>query len=175
MIQVLEIGPGSKPQAAKLWPDAKVTTLDANPEAHPDVLADARRLPEELEGRFEVVFASHILEHFAYWHSAEILKEWKKALKVNGEMHVLTPNLEWVCRKVMDGSVPVEKLLPDLHAGLTTRWDVHLASFTLASLRRVVEEAGLTVFHATVEPHAYACHGERIESEQLYVAGKRFE
>jgi len=47
-MEVLEIGANVKPQAQLIWKDAKVLTLDIDPNMKPDIVADAGNMPAEL-------------------------------------------------------------------------------------------------------------------------------
>ena len=61
--RVLEIGAGPKPQANLFFPGATVETMDADAQYKPTYLNDAETIPQELYGKFDVVFASHVLDH----------------------------------------------------------------------------------------------------------------
>ena len=100
--EVLEIGANVHPQAKQIpgWENAHVLTLDIDAEQHPDIVADAAQMPDELENRFDGIFASHVLEHFSYWKTDEVLNGWVRCLKEGGELHILVPSWEWAAREV---------------------------------------------------------------------------
>jgi SAM-dependent methyltransferase len=81
----LEIGPGKRRQPG-------FTTVDVDPAADVDHVCDAvDRLPFE-DGTFELVFASHILEHIPWYQSELALAEWARVLAPGGVLEVRVPN-----------------------------------------------------------------------------------
>jgi SAM-dependent methyltransferase len=55
------------------------------------VLDAAKPLPFET-GTFEIVYASHILEHIPWYYTQEVLKEWNRILKRGGELEIWVPD-----------------------------------------------------------------------------------
>src|SRR5574339_443576 len=141
---VLEIGANTKPQALyiKGFEDAKVVTLDIDEKQKPDILADAAELPKELLGKFDGLLASHVLEHFSYWHTERVLKGWVDCLKDGGELHVLVPSLEWAAREVLSEN-PSPAVYAQLFAGQVNTWDVHYTGFTMRKLRMLMDRIGI--------------------------------
>jgi SAM-dependent methyltransferase len=170
--RVLEIGGQPKPQAHLLWPDAEILHLNIDADLKPDIIADAANPPEELNGTFDKVFASHVLEHFSYNMEEHVLRKWIGLLKDGGELHIVVPSAEWAAREVLSDK-PSPALLPHMHAGNVNQWDVHLNSFTMRKLRAVFERLGLNVTRAASAP--YHIHvwwlGKDLEAEQHYICG----
>src|SRR5689334_22428514 len=127
---VVEIGANVKPQANFVpgWENAKVLTLDVDEKQQPDILGDAADMPPELYGKLDGLLASHVLEHFSYWKTDEVLAGWIRCLKDGSELHVLVPSLEWAAREVLSEN-PSPATYPQLYAGQVNQWDVHLAGF----------------------------------------------
>lgn len=171
-MEVLEIGANIRPQAHLIFTEAKIVTLDIDPNLKPDIVADAGNMPKELHGRFDGVFASHVLEHFSYWRELEVLKGWVNCLKDGGELHIVVPSAEWAAREVLS-----EKPSPALHghmlAGQVNEWDVHLNIFTMRKLRVLFERAGLTVFRARTGEYSLQFNGKEYKAEQHYMAGMK--
>lgn len=67
---------------------------------HPEVLKVnlLGRLPFE-EGTFDVVYSSHVLEHFAPATAEALLKECHRVLKPGGILRTVLPDLETACRE----------------------------------------------------------------------------
>lgn len=174
---VVEIGANLKPQAQHVpdWKDAKILTIDIDPEQKPDIVADAEdlygTLPEELRGNLDGVFASHVLEHFSYWKTESVLSNWKSCLKEGGQLHVLVPSWEWAAREVLSER-PSPALMGHSFAGQVNQWDVHLAMFTMRNLRRLFEKVGLSVIRArTGEYVLQTAPGVLNKAEQHYIVG----
>lgn len=167
---VLEIGPGPKPQAQDVFPGAKIVTMDADEQYKPDILGNARNIPDDQKGKYDAVFASHVLEHFPWFESVNVLKEWATALKQGGELHVLVPSLDWIGKQIVS-ETPSRGTIPLLFGGITTQWDAHFAGFTMRSLRATFEAAGLRAQRAASLPMVIMAMGVPVEVQQLYVMG----
>jgi len=170
---VLEIGANLKPQAGFIpgWEGAKVVTLDVDQNMNPDVLGDAADMPPEMYEKFDGLLASHVLEHFSYWKTDEILKGWIKCLKDGGELHILVPSLEWAAREVLSEN-PSPAVYAQLYAGQVNQWDVHLTGFTMRKLRALFEQCGINVDTAkTGIYHVRVGTVGEFEAMQHYIAG----
>ncbi|NMC34398.1 MAG: hypothetical protein GYA36_18390, partial [Veillonellaceae bacterium] len=140
-LTVLEIGAGPKPGAIQIWPDAIIETMDADKQYNPTYLHDAATMPEELYDKYDVLLASHVLEHFPHWKTLEVLKEWVKAVKPGtGSVHIVVPSFEWAAEQALSEH-PSPGTLPHLFGGITTPWDVHMTAFTMRHLRVLMDHA----------------------------------
>lgn len=170
---ILEIGANKKPQAQYIetWKGAKLLTLDVDIEQHPDIVADAASMPKELIGKLDGLLASHVLEHFSYWKTEEVLQGWINCLKDGGEIHILVPSLEWAAREVLSEQ-PSPAVYAQLFAGQVNSWDVHLTGFTMRKLRSLMEKCGISVNVArTGVYHVRVGTMGEFEALQHYVAG----
>jgi predicted SAM-dependent methyltransferase len=66
--------------------------IDALPEHSPDIVCDVSRLTFARDNEYDLVRASHILEHFAFEQLAEVLGEWRRVLRTGGYLVVCVPN-----------------------------------------------------------------------------------
>ncbi len=171
-LKVLEIGPGPKPGAAFLWPEADIVTLDADPQWGADHISDCRQIPEELQGQFDHLLASHVLEHVPWFAATPTVEHWSECLKPGGALHIVVPSLEWAARQILSEK-PSPAALPHLYAGQDTPWNVHLGGFTMRLLRAIFEKAGLQVKRARTGPYKVMVLGKAYEAEQHYVMGRR--
>lgn len=171
---ILEIGANQKAQAGFIeqWKGAKVLTLDVDEKQKPDILADAGNMPSNLKLRFDGILASHVLEHFSYWKTEEVLRGWVDCLKDGGELHVLVPSLEWAAREVLSER-PSPAVYAQLFAGQVNQWDVHLTGFTMRKLRHIMESVGLSVHTARTGIYHVRVAGfpNEFEALQHYIAG----
>ena len=85
----LDIGSGGK----AFNPD--FIGVDAFVEA--DVQALMWDLPYK-DGEVDVIFTSNALEHVSKFDVIPTLREWKRVLKIGGQMEIVVPDLEWICR-----------------------------------------------------------------------------
>jgi hypothetical protein len=129
---------------------------------------NASRLDEFIEEKYDVIFASHILEHFAWWDIHLVLQSWVNCLDHGGALHVIVPSLEWCAEEILKGS-PSKGLLPLLHGGQTGPGDVHLCMFTMRYLRARLEAVGLTVMQAMSGQRNIQAGEEEVPTDQHYV------
>jgi predicted SAM-dependent methyltransferase len=171
---ILEIGANIKPQACYVedWKGSKFITMDIDKKQNPDIVGDAANMPQMLKGQLDGLLASHVLEHFSYWKTEEVLKGWVDCLKDGGELHVLVPSLEWAAREVLSEN-PSPAVYAQLFAGQVNEWDVHLTGFTMRKLRQLMDRVGIStqvartgVYHVRV-----GTMKNELEALQHYVAG----
>jgi SAM-dependent methyltransferase len=131
----LDIGPGVNVQPHE---DRPIIRLDNRHEIRPTVAADARSLPFA-DGSFSVVYASHILEHFHYRETSEVVGEWIRVLRPGGELQLFVPNLEWIAQQIMVGICDIH-VLHSLYGGQFFRGDLHQTGFTPATLKDLLAQ-----------------------------------
>ncbi len=91
----LELGPGDHPIPG-------FETLNIVGGRWVDYVADAaKRLPFS-NGTFDLVYASHILEHIPWYQTDTVLKEWTRTLKSGGTLEVWVPDGLKICRALVD-------------------------------------------------------------------------
>ena len=128
-----------------------VVRLDLDPTTKPDIIADARKLPID-DLSFDVVYSSHVLEHFSFKWSINILKEWIRVLKIGGEIQIVVPNLEWAAEKILKGkdgevqltSYEAERSIFMFYSAQKDGGavDFHKNGFTPASLKGLLNQLG---------------------------------
>ncbi len=91
----LEIGPGPERIAG-------FETLNVVAASNVDYLWNAaRRLPFR-SGCFEVVYASHILEHIPWYKTEEVLAEWVRIVQPGGRIEIWVPDGLKICKAFVD-------------------------------------------------------------------------
>lgn len=95
----LDLGPGKNVQPHFSQP---VVRLDCRADIRVDCVADVRSIPFPDE-HFDVVYSSHVLEHFKKEESLPLLTEWTRVLKPSGELQLFVPNLEWAALQIVHG------------------------------------------------------------------------
>ena len=73
--------------------DTKIVRFDVQSSVRPDVRCDLRSIPDQYFNQFDVIYASHVLEHFARNEPQEIVRHWCQLLKVGGKLEIHVPNL----------------------------------------------------------------------------------
>ena len=143
--KILEIGSGQFPMKTD---EGLVTTFDARDEPendiHPDYRGDARRLPFG-DGQFDIVYSGHCLEHFGRNEIHDVLTEWRRVLKPEGEMRMVLPNIEWAAQAIVEGVVD-DTVLNVLYGAQTYKENYHYMGFTPATIESFLAKVGLDEF-----------------------------
>jgi predicted SAM-dependent methyltransferase len=89
----------------------KIFNLDWDPRIHLHDLT--RNFPWQDES-VDVVYSSHMLEHFSREHGRLFLAECHRVLKIGGIIRIVVPDLEYIARQYLDGQVPADQFLHEL-------------------------------------------------------------
>lgn len=105
---------------------------------------DARKLPYE-DNSVDEVYASHVLEHFSFRETADVLAEWARVLKPGGIMRISVPDSALVTKDIAtiheNGSH--EGLEAVFFGAIDDETGRHRALFTEPRLRERMNEAGI--------------------------------
>jgi len=105
---IADLGSGSVPTPWLYGKDTKIVRFDTQSSVRPDVRCDLRAIPEIYYGQFDVVYASHVLEHFARSEAQEVIRHWCQLLKVGGKLEIHVPNLGQAFRVLLDDNASGE-------------------------------------------------------------------
>ena len=83
--------------------------VDVDPNVHPDLVADIRKLPFE-DGAVPIEYFGHGLEHCTWDEVIPVLEEAKRVLADDGEITVCVPDVLKACQMVEAGEQPIEFL-----------------------------------------------------------------
>ena len=139
--QILDLGCG--PNHWDFGTEGQVTRCDLRDECEPDYRCDLRVLPFGPES-YDVVFSSHVLEHFGRDEVKDLLIEWLKVLKPDGEFRIVVPNLEWAAKEIVAGRTSWDALNV-LYGSQEYPLNFHKNGFTPLRLRKMLEDVGLEV------------------------------
>ena len=93
------------------------------------------------DGTVDEVYASHVLEHFPYERTKEVLTEWARVLKPGGIMRIGVPDMEKIVGSWAEASK--RNLSRYLMGGHTDADDVHGAVFDEDILRTAMQQVGI--------------------------------
>jgi SAM-dependent methyltransferase len=114
--------------------------LDIDPNARPDVLADARELEQLEPGLFDAVYCSHNLEHYYAHDVPKVLAGFAHVLKPDGFAEIRVPDVAAVAREMTERGRDMEDVLYTSPAGPITVRDV------LYGLGRAIEKTGVDFY-----------------------------
>lgn len=111
-----------------------------------DIVADvSKTLPLE-DGCAEVVYASHLLEHFPHGQTLELLRDWRRVLRPGGQLMVAVPNLYVIADMLTNRrgwfTPPHEPWVGAIYGGQKDAYDFHKTGFTAPWLAYLLDQAG---------------------------------
>lgn len=108
---------------------------------HQDLYCDLTRLPWDPES-FELIYASHVLEHVHRRMVTATLHHWASMLKPGGVLRLAVPNFDAVCARYADTG-DLKELLGLLYGGQNHPKNNHFVVFDHRTLKEHLELAGL--------------------------------
>jgi predicted SAM-dependent methyltransferase len=119
--------------------------LNLTPSDITDHVCDAANLKIFQDYTFDVIYASHILEHFDYNDTSKVLLEWKRVLKPSGELYISVPDLKQLALLMLFPNLTVSEqfhVSRMIYGGHIDRLDHHHAGFTKDVLAtRLIKDA----------------------------------
>ena len=149
------------------------TRLDIDPGVKPDVVHDMRvRLPEELRGKFDIVWCSHMLEHVGWREVEMVFGHLVEAVAPGGKLMVVVPDLQWACKRILSGVFDFG-VLGVLYGGQVSEPDFHRNGFTPSTLKMLAERAGLKVSGLNTSDFTAIVNGIEYHPHQIYLIAER--
>lgn len=136
-------------------PDWKI--LDVEPRPEVDYIGDAADLSKFDNDCVDVIYASHVLEHFYYNLNNQLigtLKEWHRVLKPGGKLMISVPDLKTLCWLYLNPNLmPIERhhLMRVMFGGQMNIYDVHKVGFDFEIMAMYLEEAGFLEYEHVSE------------------------
>jgi len=96
---VADVGCGH--ETPHLGSDIKLVRIDQDPSVKPDILCDIRAIPQGKE-TFDVVWSSHVIEHFNTKEIQDLIKEMIRILKIDGELVITVPNIAFAAQQILE-------------------------------------------------------------------------
>lgn len=110
-----------------------------------DHVSSVYPLPFE-DDSFDLVYSSHVLEHFHRKETLNVLKEWVRVLKPDGIIRLSVPSLENII-KIYEFSGEIDNVVGPLMGGQTYDTNFHYNVFDKKYLTRLMEECGIIAVH----------------------------
>ncbi len=117
--------------------------MDLSPAKHIDILGDVRKVPLP-SGSVELIYASHVLEHFGRHEYRDVLAEWFRVLSPEGVLRLSVPDFAACAALYHEGGLTdrLSGLTGLLVGGQRDSNDFHKMVFDEQSLRQDLLETG---------------------------------
>lgn len=119
--------------------------LDTRPLDGVDHVSEAFSLPFE-DNTFDLLYSSHVLEHFKKDDTQSVLNEWVRVIKPGGTIRLSVPSLEALI-KIYELSGDMEYIIGPLMGGQTYEQNFHYNMFDKKRLTKYFENAGCEAVH----------------------------
>lgn len=117
-------------------------------EAYPLKFNDGTPVPGS---SVEMIYASHVLEHFGFREVEGVLRDWVRVLKTGGILRLAVPDFSWIARAHINKSG--DPYLNYLMGGQADSNDFHRSTFDRSILTGLMREAGLRRIRTWVGEH----------------------
>ncbi len=110
-----------------------------------DHVGDAKDLSRFNDGIFDIVYASHVLEHFDFTGSIQqAVKEWYRVLKADGKLYISVPNMKVLCDLYNRGENAQSRLMISrmIFGGHCDKNDYHYTGLDIDILGAFLNYAG---------------------------------
>jgi predicted SAM-dependent methyltransferase len=139
LAKAIDLGCGSDKITIK---GAHVFGVDIREEEGVDFRCGVGKLPFA-DGSFDIVYSSHVLEHFPADLVQPTLDEWVRLMKPNGEFRLVLPNVEWAGKKLAAGEYDQE-VKNVLYGAQTYTENFHKFGFTPDLIVGMLKDRGFT-------------------------------
>lgn len=107
------------------------------------IIDDVGKLYTIPDQTVDLMYASHVLEHFGRHEIDDVLKVWSKKIKSGGILRVAVPDFEAVCKRYLE-SGNIQELLGFINGGQRNQYDYHKVNFDITKLSNHLINAGFT-------------------------------
>lgn len=122
-LKILDLGSGKTPYQTR---EGFIVRADSDERTKPDYRCDLRKLPFA-NGEYDIVF-SPALEQ--YEETEEILAEWTRCLKPDGELRLVVCDIEWQAGELIAGRIQPSQMIVGKR----------VTAFTFESLKKLLSE-----------------------------------
>ena len=136
-------------------PEWKILDIEHRPEV--DYVGNAANLEQFADHSLDMIYTSHVLEHFYYQLNDELvttLKEWYRVLKPSGKLLISVPNLKTLCWLYLNPNLTYldrHHIMRIMFGGQTNQYDVHKVGFDVDILALYLQKAGFNQYQVVPE------------------------
>jgi SAM-dependent methyltransferase len=107
---------------------------------------DASDLSRFEDDSFDLIYASHVLEHIPRTKTFFTLLEWNRVLKPGGVLRIGVPDFDSTVKVYLRDN-DYENLLNWIYGGSEVKTNIHYRQFTFSGLKTLLIEAGFKRVH----------------------------
>ena len=141
---------------------APFENLDTREMAGVDHISDAYPL-EFASETFDLVYSSHVLEHYEKKYTQSVINEWVRVLKKGGRIRLSVPSFERMI-EIYQKTGDLEMIIGPLMGGQTYKENFHYNAFDTKKLTGMLENAGCEAVHTW--DHRRTCHSKYFDFSQ---------
>ena len=117
------------------------THIDVKKFEHIDYVAEVDNLSMYEDESVDLIYASHLLEHFERNRTKEVIKEWYRVLKVGGMLRIAVPDFEKIV-EVYQKYHDIDLIMGLLYGRQDYKYNFHYRAFDFNSLERLFKDSG---------------------------------
>ncbi len=121
----------------------QMVSCDIRGEVHPDMICPIDAIPIPSES-YDLVFASHVLEHVKRADIYKTMKEWRRILKVGGKLQLIVPDLEVAAIELLSCKTSNDTF-DILFGAQNYPTNFHFSGYTHMLLQAIVKNYGFEV------------------------------
>lgn len=122
--------------------DRRFINVDVQPYSSVHYLSDGRHIARPSSSA-DLIYASHVLEHFSHRDIDVVLYEWHRLLKPGGEIFISVPDFS-VLTHMYNDTKDVGSIHRFLMGSQTNPFDFHYSIFDRISLTKILANKGFT-------------------------------
>jgi hypothetical protein len=151
----------------------KFLRMDIDPDTDPDILQDITvPIPEKHYGKYDVVYASHVLEHVSFWSVMPVVTNLLSLLKVGGDLMIIVPNIEWAARQIMSGICDLS-VMAVIWGSEESEWFYHKCGFTKNALALMAQTLELETSALVSTPLFVYINDKKYTASQHVLVAKK--
>jgi SAM-dependent methyltransferase len=140
----------------------KALRVDIRADCNPDYRCDVRELPFA-SNSFDIVFSSHVLEHFNRAEWKIVLKEWTRIVSKEGKIVLVLPNIAWAAWMIHEQKTINDDVLNVLYGAQSYKYDFHYNGLTPERVNEALAEIDFVVTSVETEGYNMVIEARRKE------------
>lgn len=109
--------------------------IDIRKEVNPDLIEDISKLETFCENSVDIIYVSHVLEHFSRHEYKKVLSRWYDILKKDGILRISVPDFESI-NEYYNNTKDLSKLIGLLYGGQNYKENYHYYVWDFKTLEK---------------------------------------